>query len=267
MIDADGVHAYDAFAVDGDYPTSKPRSEPAPPAQFQDRMSDGQAGLPASEANDRLANEHSIDDYYENAPLPIRLIERRRLAVIRAFMGSAEGLDVLEIGSGGGHVLKMFPGSRITAVDVSSVFLDLARRNLEGFDVRFLLGEVQELGLGPQSFDRVICTEVLEHTVEPEVILGEIARLLRPDGIAAITVPDDHVIMGLKRGVRRVMGRRWYERRASWGGDSFHLHQWRSAEFRALLARHLHVTDERLVPSRHVPIRLCYRCIPHQASS
>lgn len=219
----------------------------------------------ADEINDRLATEYPIDDYYEHAPLPIRAIERKRLAVVRSFVGSAEGLDLLEIGSGGGHVLKMFPSARMTAVDVSDVFLDLARTNLEGFDVRFLKGEVGDVGLSPQSFDRIICTEVLEHTVDPESILSEIARLLRPDGIAVITVPNDPLIMELKRVVRRVMGRRWFERRASWGGDSFHLHHWKPAEFRELLASHLHVVDERRVPTRLIPVRLCYRCVLRQS--
>ena len=44
--------------------------------------------------NDRLAREHPIDDYYERSPLPIRFVEGRRLAIIRAFMGDVQGLDV-----------------------------------------------------------------------------------------------------------------------------------------------------------------------------
>lgn len=217
----------------------------------------------AGDVNDRLATKYPIDDYYERAPLPIRAIERMRLAVVRSFVGDAGGLDLLEIGSGGGHVLKMFPSARLTAVDVSDMFLDLARTNLEGFDVRFLKGEVGDVGLSPQSFDRVICTEVLEHTVDPERILGEIANLLRPDGIAVITVPNDPLIMRLKHVAGLVLGRRWVERRASWGGDSFHLHHWKPAEFRELLDRHLHVVDERRVPARLFPVRLCYRCVLH----
>lgn len=132
------------------------------------------------ERNDRLAREHSSDDYYLHAPLPIRLIERQRLRIIRSFMGEVAGLDVLEVGSGGGHVLRMFPGATLTALDVSDDFLEMARRNLDGLDVRFLKGEVDKLGLEPSSFDRIICTEVLEHTENPEAILATIAMLLRP---------------------------------------------------------------------------------------
>src|SRR5262245_32513794 len=91
--------------------------------------------------NDRLAVEHPIDDYYERSPWPIRFVEGRRLAIIRAFMGDVGGLDVVEIGSGGGHVLRMFPEARLTAIDVSDAYLAIARTNLAGYDVRFVKGE------------------------------------------------------------------------------------------------------------------------------
>src|SRR5919106_274951 len=103
---------------------------------------------------DQLAREHPIDDYYERSPWPIRLVERRRLAIIRDFMGDVDGLDVLEVGSGGGHVLQMFPTARLTALDVSDVYLENARRNLAGYDVRFVKGEVDKMDLQAASFGR-----------------------------------------------------------------------------------------------------------------
>src|SRR5690242_8223835 len=109
--------------------------------------------------NDRLAREYSIDDYYARSPLPIRIIEGRRLGIIRDMVGEHAGLDVAEIGSGGGHVLRMFRPARLTAIDVSDTYLDTARRNLIGYDVRFVKGEVDKLDLPAASFDRVICTE------------------------------------------------------------------------------------------------------------
>jgi len=56
--------------------------------------------------NDRLARDYPIDDYYARSPLPVRLIERERLAIIRAMVGDARGLELAEIGSeiGRAHV-------------------------------------------------------------------------------------------------------------------------------------------------------------------
>lgn len=211
--------------------------------------------------NDRLAVEYPIDDYYERSPWPIRFVERRRLALIRAFMGDVSALDVAEVGSGGGHVLRMFPEARLTAIDVSDEYLAIARRNLAGYDVRFVKGEVEGLNLPAGSFDRVICTEVLEHVVDPDSVLGAIARLLRPSGVAVITVPNDPLIGRIKSVVRRSPASWVLGDRIEWGGDTYHLHQWAPDVFARLLAAHFRVTDRRGAPVDRLPLRACFRCV------
>ena len=211
--------------------------------------------------NDRLAREHSIDDYYARSPLPIRLIEQKRLAIIREMAGESAGLDLAEVGSGGGHVLRMFPRAHLTAIDVSDVFLETARKNLEGYDVRFIKGEVDKLDLPSESFDRIICTEVLEHTVDPEAILATLARLLRPSGVAVITVPNDPLIDGLKGIIRRTPVGYVLRDKIQWGGDIYHIHKWKPAEFERILARHFRVTERRSAPIDAIPIRACFRCV------
>jgi 2-polyprenyl-3-methyl-5-hydroxy-6-metoxy-1,4-benzoquinol methylase len=211
--------------------------------------------------NDRFAREHPIDDYYARAALPIRLIARSRLAIIRAMVGESDGLDLCEIGAGGGHVLRMFPRARLTAIDVSSVFLETARRNLAGYDVRFVKGEVDKLDLAPESYDRIVCSEVLEHTLDPEAILAAIGRLLRPGGVAVITVPNDPLIIRLKAIVRRTPVGVVLRNRIDWGADVYHVHRWRPHEFERLLARHLQITGRRSAPVAALPIHACFRCV------
>ena len=216
--------------------------------------------------NDRLARTHPIGDYYARSPLPIRWIEAKRLRIIRAMAGASVGLDLLEVGSGGGHVLRMFPGARSTALDVSSVYLDLARENLAGYDVRFIKGEVDKLDLPTASFDRIVCSEVLEHTVDPEAILATLARLLRPNGVAVITIPNDPAIARWKRWIRRTPAGLWLRDRVEWGGDAYHLHQWTPGAFERLLGRWFRVTQRKASPFDALPIRACFRCVhapPH----
>jgi 2-polyprenyl-3-methyl-5-hydroxy-6-metoxy-1,4-benzoquinol methylase len=212
--------------------------------------------------NDRLAREHPIDEYYTRSPFIIRAIERRRLAIIRRMVGPCEGLEVAEVGAGGGHVLRMFAGAHLTAFDVSEVYLETARRNLAGFDARFVKGEIDKMALPERCFDRIICSEVLEHTLDPEAILAALARLLRPDGVAVITIPNDPLILRLKGVVRRTPVGHLLRHRMEWGGDSYHLHRWTPAEFHRLLTRHLRVEERRSAPIDALPVRVCFRCLP-----
>jgi 2-polyprenyl-3-methyl-5-hydroxy-6-metoxy-1,4-benzoquinol methylase len=212
--------------------------------------------------NDRLAREHPIDDYYARSIWPIRFIERRRLEIIRAMVGSHRGLDIAEVGSGGGHVLRLFPDARLTAIDVSGVFLETARRNLRGYDARFIKGELTSLALPSAAFDRVICTEVLEHTRDPAAILAEIRRIVRPGGVAVITVPNDPLILKLKGAVRRTPAGWLLGGRVEWGGDEYHLHVWTPAEFEALLSPMFEVLERSAAPFDALPIRACFKCAP-----
>lgn len=212
--------------------------------------------------NDRLAREHPIDDYYARSPLPVRLIERRRLAIISDMVGEHAGLRILEVGSGGGHVLSMFRGAKLLANDVSDEFLSVARRNLAGYDVTFVKGEIDRLHLEAASFDRVVCTEVLEHTRNPEAILREIARLVAPRGRAVITVPNDPLIAAIKRTVRRTPVGWALRDRIEWGGDRYHLHEWVPDEFRRLLERWFVVRRYDASPHPRLPIRACFACEP-----
>jgi 2-polyprenyl-3-methyl-5-hydroxy-6-metoxy-1,4-benzoquinol methylase len=212
--------------------------------------------------NDQLAREHPIDDYYARSPWLIRWVQEQRLGIIRRMVGPSAGLRILEIGSGGGHVLRMFRDARLTAVDVSDVFLETARKNLTGYDARFLKGQIETLDLPAHSFDRIICTEVLEHTVNPRDILQAIQRLLTPDGRAIITVPIDPVIDNVKALLRRTPVGWLLRNRIEWGGDHYHLHKWWPWEFRRLLEDAFEIDERKLVPVLPVPIHVCFSCRP-----
>ena len=211
--------------------------------------------------NDAFAREHDIDDYYARSSFLIRWIERRRLACIREMAASKANDRVLEVGCGGGHVLRMFPHCDLTGVDVSGEMLLKAERNLRGYRARLLKGELHELDLPDAAFDIVICSEVLEHALDPEAILREIRRLVRPAGRVIVTFPNDHLVNRLKALVRRT-GLTVLPpfRRISWGGDQYHLHVWTVGEMRELLSRCFTVNSARFAPSRFLPVRCCFAC-------
>ena len=209
--------------------------------------------------NDTFARTHDIDAYYAESSPIIRFIEGRRLATIRRFMSLPRGARLLEIGCGGGHVLRMFPEQQLTGVDVSGEMLEKARRNLAGLDATLLKGDVAQHGLADRSFDGIVCTEVLEHVVDPNHVLAEIARLLAPNGKAVITFPNDRLINAAKTLIRRSgLARVGPLRRIEWGGDHYHFHVWSLAEMRSLLEQRFRIEQESHAPSRIAPVRCCF---------
>ena len=52
-----------------------------------------------------------------------------------------------------------------------------------------IVGDITEIPEEDESFDVVLCTEVLEHLPEPTLALEEFYRLLKPNGILILTAP------------------------------------------------------------------------------
>lgn len=212
--------------------------------------------------NDQFARDHDIDDYYARSSVLIRAIEQRRLDIITRMVDARSGDRILEVGCGGGHVLRLFPNGRLTGVDVSQEMIARATRNLAGYDVTLLTGDLEDVGLEEGSFDAVVCTEVLEHVVDPERVLTQIARVARRGARVVITFPNDRLVNGVKSLIRRArLDALPPLRRVNWGGDHYHLHIWSVPEMRTLLSRHFDVLDEAFAPHALFPIRCCFACL------
>lgn len=50
--------------------------------------------------------------------------------------------------------------------------------------------EIQEIPIADRTFDMVLFTEVIEHVTFPQVMISEIARILKPKGLLVITTPN-----------------------------------------------------------------------------
>lgn len=212
---------------------------------------------------DNFAREHDINDYYGKSGFLIGFIEQRRLAIIKSMMNAKHGEKILEVGCGGGHVLSQFREAALTGVDVSGEMLEKARQNLAGSNFDLRKGDIGEVGLEDKSFDGIVCTEVLEHVLDPDHVLKHIKRLVKPTGRVVITFPNDNLINGLKDIVKR-SGLTAIPpfRRIGWGGDHYHFHVWSVREMRGLLSRYFSVVDEQFAPASALPIRACFLCVP-----
>jgi ubiquinone/menaquinone biosynthesis C-methylase UbiE len=99
---------------------------------------------------------------------------------------------VLDAGTGGGYLLKTLSSKCkvVCATDISREFLRGIYDNLRDKDNIYLAqAELSRMPLNRSSFDRVICTEVLEHLADPTAAIAELCRLVTEDGILVVAVP------------------------------------------------------------------------------
>ncbi|MGD0241673.1 MAG: class I SAM-dependent methyltransferase [Streptosporangiaceae bacterium] len=111
------------------------------------------------------------------------------------------GDRVLDLGCGGGrHAFEIYRrGADVVAFDldpgeltpVTSMFGEMRKAGQvsEQTEAGAVSGDATVMPFGDGAFDRVIAAEVLEHILDDQRAMNELARVLRPGGLAAITVP------------------------------------------------------------------------------
>jgi len=116
-------------------------------------------------------------------------------------LGVRRGDAVLDLGCGfGRHAFEAARrGARVVALDAGrdevvgvratfAAMFDAGELSRDTVAVA-VQGDALALPFADQTFDRVICSEVLEHIPDDLGAMAELARVLKPGGTMAITVP------------------------------------------------------------------------------
>lgn len=116
-------------------------------------------------------------------------------SMARGVLGLMRLGDVLDVGCGDGTIAALLAphAETVTCVDRSERMIDAARQRLAHVEhARFQVCDAAALPFADASFDDVLLFHVLSCTPEPEAVLREAARVLRPGGRVALVALDRH---------------------------------------------------------------------------
>lgn len=136
------------------------------------------------------------------------------------YLGVGPGVRVIDVGCGAGrHSFEAYRrGADIVAFDQNADDLADVDLMFEAMTVgeeapafakaETVCGDALDLPYGDGEFDVVIASEILEHIPQDRLAIAELARVLKPGGVLAVTVP------------------RWLPERICWAlSDEYHANE------------------------------------------
>jgi SAM-dependent methyltransferase len=130
-----------------------------------------------------------------------RKMDEKIISVLTHFLGSPlEGRTVLDVGCSTGFIADQLrrAGGHVIGADIDLPGLTAARARFRD-GVGWLIADGEELPLATGSVDVVVFNQIYEHVVDPDAVMAEIRRVLRPDGVVylglgnRLTIMEPHV--------------------------------------------------------------------------
>ena len=106
-----------------------------------------------------------------------------------------QGVRILDVGCGAGILSEALAriGADVTGIDACHDNIEAAKHHAEAAgdslgNLRYICTSVEELAeAGPESYDAVVASEVVEHVANPEMFVAVMAGLARPRGSVFLT--------------------------------------------------------------------------------
>jgi len=127
-----------------------------------------------------------FDSYYFKA------FHKRRINIVSQLIDPLPGDKILDVGCGSGDMLLSLdnPLSARVGLDMSLPSLLAASTQTRSQSVHFCCGAAQQLPFSDNQFDKVLSSHLIEHLPNPQLLVDEVYRVLKPGGRFICLTPN-----------------------------------------------------------------------------
>ena len=131
-------------------------------------------------------------------------LRESRIRKLLGLLGTERPGRLLDVGCAGGELgaLLATRGWRVQGAEAEHALVETARAR--GVEARAVDLDKASLPWSDAAFDVVVAAEVIEHVIDTDHLLAEIARVLRPGGALVVTTPN---LASLENRLRLLLGR------------------------------------------------------------
>jgi len=122
---------------------------------------------------------------YSNTDLRIRKAETLLSVINEVTSNNTKKYKLLDIGASSGHIDNYLSDhfSEVTGIDIDKNAVSFAQQNFHRKNLIFQYGDAMQLNFSDESFDIVVCMHIYEHVPDDQLMMDEIFRVLKNNGI------------------------------------------------------------------------------------
>ena len=131
-------------------------------------------------------------------PFKYSIGTRVRDSILLRMLEPQSGDRILDLGCGLGYFADLLVGygASVTGVDIDSLCVNYCSKYMRGAYAELDLTKVP-YPYPDSYFNKALCSEVLEHIKDNDIVLREARRILRPQGTLVVSTPCLEGIFGL----------------------------------------------------------------------
>ena len=206
--------------------------------------------------NEEMSKKYNPDRYHQSSNLIIRFIENKRVKQILSFLKINENDTVIEIGCGVGDILSRLDKGILTGMDISQYILDIAKKKYKS--IKFINGNAENLPveISQNKYDKIICSEVLEHVENPVNVLKEIKKISKDNSIIVISIPNEKLINQIKKVLQKIrIFNFFFPNISKKMDDEWHLHSFDLKKIKNLIFNDYKIEKIKSIPYNFLPLR------------
>lgn len=216
--------------------------------------------------NDSMAKRYNPDTYHKNAFFLIKIIEKLRINTILTLLNVNPNDKILELGCGAGNVMEAFDRGYIFGIDLSKDLLNIAKSKKYHVRCHMIQSYGEMVPFKSETFDKIYCSEVLEHVKDPKAICYEAHRLLKENGFFVFSVPNERFINLMKTLMHlscidkmiNLISRYKFAKDMT---EEWHLHSFDLDYAKNIVRDVFPIEKIKFVPSLLFPVRIVVSCI------
>ena len=200
--------------------------------------------------NEAMSRIYDSSNWYDH--IYVKLINgKKRLTAIRDICKNGR---IIDIGCGAGQLIAMikskYPESDCYGLDLSEFALNNARKSF-GSSITWINKNAEEITGFKKYFDVVICSEVIEHTLNPRKVIQQILKIAKPDAQIIMSVPNMDLVNRAKNVFKALF---------NFSSDDWHLQDMNMSIFQGLIKNRLLIEKAIPIPHSLMPLWIVTEC-------